>query len=166
MCAEIIAENISEPDCEKNIKNIIIDLKLMEIEKENYNIDPFKKIRNSLLIPLLELELEKYYINKANPITEYKVLHGKLINIFIEDISINDFNEIMMYKNLPNGRKKLRWIGKNKADAYRFSKKFDFTIKKMNDCFSFANGKLRANDNPKENRTQTELTKIFKELNL
>jgi len=95
---------------------------------------------------------------------DYTILHSKLINIYIKDISINDFNEVMNYKRLPNGKNKYNWIGNNNADAYRFSKQFNFKIKQMNDCFSFLNGKLKANDKPKDNRTQTELTKIFKNL--
>jgi hypothetical protein len=157
-CNEFIAENIDKPDFEIIVQNQILNF------KEGMILEP-NNISLKTNISLLELELEKYCINKANSITDYKALYSKLINSFIEDISINDFNEVMNYKRLPNGKNKTCWIGNN-ADAYRFSKKISFTIKQMNDCFSFPNGKLKANYKPKDNRTQTELSKILKEFYL
>lgn len=110
--------------------------------------------------------LEQVFNYTPETSNKFKALHEKLINKFFIDISINDFDEIMNFKHLPNGKNKVQWINRNNAEAYRFSKQFNFTIKQMNDCFSFPDGKLQHNDKPKESRTQSELTKIFKELNL
>ena len=92
-----------------------------------------------------------------------KTLYEKMNKIYFE-MSFNDFIEITKYKRLPNGIKQIKWIDKNMADAYRFRTKLEFTTKQMNDIFIFINGKLRDNRKPKNERTRTNLTKIFKEL--
>lgn len=106
------------------------------------------------------------YLKAKLPQNEYDNLYEKMINKYIADVDKTDFKETIIYKRLSNFKDKINWIQNNKADAYRFSNHIDFTIKQMNDCFTFPFGKLKKHDQPGNKRTQTELTKIFKELGL
>lgn len=96
-------------------------------------------------------EVEK---NVKNPIKDWSWLFNKLINRYIKDISSDDFNEVMTYKRLPNGKLKTRWFGL-KSEATYFQEYFKFSMKQFNECFIFKDDtsfakKNRLNTNPEE----------------
>lgn len=80
----------------------------------------------------------KYEIerNTKNTVSDWSWLFNKLINRYIKDISLNDFNEVMNYNRLPNGKLKTKWFGK-KSEAVYFQKHFKFSMKQFNECFIF-----------------------------
>lgn len=96
--------------------------------------------------------------------SDYSALYNELIKKYFSDISKDEFNEVLNYKRLPNGKEKIKWIKDNGADAFRFKEFIKFTIKEMNDCFSFPFGKLEGHDKPKHNGTKTDLSRILKRL--
>lgn len=95
---------------------------------------------------------------------DYSALYNELIKKYFSDISKDEFNEVLNYKRLPNGKEKIKWIKDNGADAFRFKEFINFTNKEMNDCFSFPFGKLEGHDKPKHNGTKTDLSRILKRL--
>jgi hypothetical protein len=81
----------------------------------------------------------------------FEDLYGK----YIRDATLHDFSEVMIYKRLPNSKKKRKilWLG-SKADAVRFLDNFNFTIPEFNDSFVQKDGKKidphdRSKTNPK-----------------
>ena len=72
--------------------------------------------------------------NTNDPIKNWSSLFDDLIGKYIKDISLNEFNELMTFKRLPNSTSKIRWIG-SKADAFRFLDNFNFTRSQFNESF-------------------------------
>lgn len=85
----------------------------------------------------------------------FRGLYGK----YIKDVSQEDFNEIMNYRRLPNGKGKGIWVG-SKADAVRFSDNFHFDIPEFNECFLQRDGKKI----DVHNRPKTAPKKVFNDL--
>jgi hypothetical protein len=72
---------------------------------------------------------------------DWKEIHEDFIKgKYIEDVSLNDFNEVMNYRKLPNGKQKIKWVGK-KAEAVYFQKAAGFSMKQFNQCFITEDGK-------------------------
>ena len=152
----------------KSLSDLILEYTRKDGLSKIYSTSPPLSNFEKFMLDIFKEEREYHKSRDENDLfsnINYTKLHKKLLHTYIKDVSISDFTEIINYKRLPNGKNKICWIG-YKADGFRFSEKFDFTIKQMNECFSFSDGKLKANDKPKDNRTQTDLSKIFKELNL
>jgi hypothetical protein len=160
----------------ENLQNNIFDLILTNTEKEKILQHYFKKffIKNDVdtfVKIVFSYELIEYlFFLQADPLSQqpkendYSALYNELIKKYFIDISEPEFNEVMKYKRLPNGKEKIKWIKDNGADAFRFRKFINFTIKEMNDCFSFPFGKLEGKNKPKHNGTKTDLSSILKRL--
>jgi len=88
-------------------------------------------------------EVEK---NTINTIVDWSWLYNVLTGKYIKDISLNDFNEVMTYKRLPNGKWKIKWFGK-KSEAVYFQDYFKFSMKQFNECFVFNDGKRFSENN-------------------
>lgn len=77
-------------------------------------------------------------------------LYTDLINIYINDVSLLDFNSTMTSHRLPYNRngKRIIWIG-DRYEGFAFSKRFGFKkLSDFNKCFVPKNGKdFRTNDN-------------------
>jgi hypothetical protein len=90
----------------------------------------------------------------------WKKLHQNLIQDYISDVSLKDFNEVMNYKRLPNGKGKIKWIGE-KTEAMHFKEHYGFpSLKIFNQCFIPSDGKKFI----KSNRSRTTLKKSFTDL--
>lgn len=87
------------------------------------------------------LELIKHYIHQETDMKDWSKLHEDLINEgYIKDVSQADFNEVMNYKRLPNGKERIIWLTKKSEGAY-FSKEFGFEMKNFKKCFIHSDGK-------------------------
>jgi hypothetical protein len=87
-------------------------------------------------------------------------LYGELIGKYMQNISAQDFVEVIKYKNLPNGISKISWIG-DRVDCIRFALRLNFSIKQLNNCFNHTAGKFRANDKPKNQLTKTDIARML-----
>jgi hypothetical protein len=95
---------------------------------ENYQLD---------YIPMYnELIRVKQMIN-----VEYKWqgLFNDLSNAKCIDSSVGVFNSAMLYKRLPGGAERIKWLTK-KADALYFQENFTFSIPQFNECFISSDG--------------------------
>jgi hypothetical protein len=144
---DMIQLTCSTPDIEHNKNNSI----------KKYISDYLENIKNKIKLTYSGAD------NTKGKGKDFNSLHKKMINNYFRDVSETDFSEIMEYKRLPNGKEKISWIDSNYSDAFRFKEKFDFSIKQMNECFSFPDGVLKANHRPKHNKTKTAISKILKE---
>lgn len=70
---------------------------------------------------------------------DWTELFSQLVDIYIENISLNDFIEIMTYYRLPMGKGKIKWIGK-KSDLMYVERELGFPEGVLNKCFDSKNG--------------------------
>jgi hypothetical protein len=115
-----------------------------DIQSDKY--DNMLSKLNKRLIQLLNKDPE--------PVKSWDILYNGLLNSYIKDVSLNDFNEVMNYKRLPNGKSKITWTTK-KAEAVYFQKYIGFTMKQFNECFIHKDGTQfkesnRLNTNPEQ----------------
>ena len=119
-----------------------------------------KRLQNEsdkLFIPLYDAIIE-FYSNQPKG-KDYSGLYEALKK-YVSGISENDFNEVMEFKNLPNGSTTAHWIG-SKADALRFADHFNFTMKQLNDCFCHIKGRFNDNNRDKTG-TVSDISDILK----
>jgi hypothetical protein len=90
----------------------------------------------------------KYEVEKDTNETkeDWSGLFKDLIDNYIKDISLNDFNVVMNHHWLPKGKGEIIWIGK-KAEAVFFQKEFGFTMRQLNECFVGKDGTKFAENN-------------------
>lgn len=103
----------------------------------------------------------KYEIerNAKDTIKNWSSLFNDLKGKYITDVTIEDFNELMTFKRLPNSTRKITWIG-SKADAFRFLDNFNFTLSQFNESFVQKDGKrIDLHD-----RSETAPKKVFNDL--
>jgi len=72
---------------------------------------------------------------------DYSKLWKEIVPKYIKNLSLSDFNEIMTYKRLPNGKDKLTWEGKKTWCLHLF-RSHGFTTAQVNKVFD---GGFRAN---------------------
>lgn len=133
------------PTTEKDVKLFRLDWLNTELNE----IDRIIKIPTLTKSDSIELGKYKAYvkseINKL-PREDWSSLHHDLINEYIEDVSEEDFNDVMSYKRLPNGKLKIRWMTEKSEGVY-FQKEFGFSMKEFNQCFIHKDGtQFRANN--------------------
>lgn len=96
----------------------------------------------------------------SNPGKDWKELHKNLIiGKYIGDVSLNDFNEVMNYHRLPNGKERINWLTK-KAEAVYFQKAKGFTMKDFNTCFVFKD----RSSFQENNRLKTNPPQVFRNI--
>lgn len=109
----------------------------------------------------------KAYIKFLN---EYKV--GKWDNLYIYltntkyiDTTIEVFNSVMEYKNLPSGANKVKWLTTH-ADAIYFQEIFQFLMTQFNECFRSKTGtkfQLGSKSTTKRKKNLTYVITFLKE---
>lgn len=139
-------------------------LSSMLLEPNTYIIDQLQEIKT---VNILKAAMEGYFRPNTQAVIDLLENIGKLKCIevvdpiitmeyfnalsekFIEGVSFNSLNYVLVKKELPIGQDKIKW--KNRpVEAYRFSTLYNFSIKEFNSCFDMKNGrKLKLNDEPK-----------------
>lgn len=87
-----------------------------------------------------------------NTKTDWRKLFQTITGKYIQDTSLNDFIEVMIFRRLPNGKGQIKWFGK-KSEAVYFQEYYGFSMKQFNECFVFEDGTRfyknnRLNTNP------------------
>lgn len=85
-------------------------------------------------------------INKHQSDNYYGIIND--LEGYVEGASEEDIVFIIKNKCLPNGKDKIKWIGK-KADAFRFAYIFNLRDYQLNNCFTPKTGKFDASTKPK-----------------
>lgn len=89
----------------------------------------------------------------------------KKLSKWIEGATGKTLEEIIINKRLPDGVKRPKWIGKNKADAILFCNKTKVKVSEWNKCFFFADGKKLKCGNKSNAQYKTyEINDILDEL--
>lgn len=90
----------------------------------------------------------RYYIEflkaklENKQVDDYSELYKGLVPTYIQNLSLSDFNEIMTFKRLPNGKDKLKWSGKKKGYCLLLFKNYGFTTAQVSKVFE---GKIHDN---------------------
>jgi hypothetical protein len=125
---------------------------------ETKEIDAYHKGDIMPFINYVEFRIREESRNKGTD-DNWRALFNDLIEGYISDISLNDFNEVMTHHRLPWGKGRIKWLS-SKANGVRFSEYFKFKMEKFNECFI-------SNDGIKfhlKNRSNTVPEKHFKDL--
>lgn len=89
----------------------------------------------------------------------------KKLSKWIEGATGKTLEEIIINKRLPEGVKRPKWIGKNKAEAILFCEKTKVEVSEWNKCFIFADGKKLKCSNKSNAQYKTyEINDILDEL--
>jgi len=132
---------------------------LYPLNVSNFHFKTLNEILVNYIAEIKFLEyLKKGGTTKA---TDWSELYNNLINIYIKDVSPNDFNEVMEFKQKPNGSSRIKWIGQFKSEAMYFQQHYGFTVKEFNQCFVYKDGRNFQESNRTNKDPKNEFTSLL-----